>query len=932
MLTGPEQTRGSVPSRPAVPVIGKDLIRSIYYPVRRKHAMYWAYYDPVRLAREQIPMLLDWGINSFFTTISAPAWKETAFKKDFPGEFDYLPRLVEMCHANGMLAGGSVVQMEKHSWYPDEVAAKLQKIGRCVDPLEALELQKQVTREIAATGADYVMLQDERAYSIHHGSKGTSRVAARLYREKFGEDPAILGREPEKYRQPSWHNTVFFQMDIWTRIMKELTQAGRQVNPKGVFFQVTSPSNMSRIWDGAPQDWERMAGHIEFCMDLYGKPKKLYKFYGKFMNAGNDNRRPHTIVSGCIMSAEELIANVAYNSMWWVSMNHMFPPRGYTYRNWLEEMQRLFQFYEHTGLGDLTLMPPVRRVAVLWDRAAMIDCIKHGEWTRTGSLSTVNVQNYVYINGLDLDIVMSKYFSRENLADYQFLIVPDERVLSDKLANKLKAFVEAGGTALVEGQCINNPVVRELCGVEPLADEPTTFALTGGPFPYIGPGVKVRNVSARVFVDFGGCAVYRRKVGEGTVLYAPMLLNRTMHTYEASAWLRQTIDRFAGKPLIQFRPTDYEALESSVASDGRKILLTIYNQAYGNQEFSFTWNGPAKPAGIVDFSRGEISRLDGPFADTVKGGQVKYYCIMRDREAYTIPAFEELPRGRDVAYTAAPGSHIIEIKPAAPQKTATTGRRDRRPGITYVGILSDAGREAEAYHSRITGDEAIKAALAGWRSLEVELMDNLSRAGLANYDVVIVPNYNQHALTRVLKIQGGWERRLRDYVQDGGAVMLLHRTVGYSCKEPPFPEIGVNAFQKVTDLRQFRITADHPVVNASSVFTRLPDDAKNPAYQAQMDALKMAVGRSFTGSFVDHIALKKGPAGRVVTVSEVNDAGLGGQPAIICGHFGKGKVVLCGLAIGDSIIESEGQRIRREKVGRGEDSILINAVYWLGEK
>ena len=934
-IVGKMQNRNEISAKPELPVFTKNQIRMLRYPIRTRQAPYWGYYDPIRSTCEMIPQLQDQGYNGFFSITSASPYKNTVFKKDFTSDCDYLPRMVKLSHEKGMLFGSALTQMRSTLWYQKSILDKIQLIGkRHVDHLEVLNHLKQGAREVAATGVDFVELQDEQVYRLYRGNEKLI-YGAKLFKEKYGYEPPQINRNDySKFKQPSWHNSVFFNMDAWTKIITSMAKAANEVNPKGIYFDQVNVSAMARL-GGAPHDWEVQAGKIDnICMDLYGAPNKMYKYFGKLMNAMNNHKKPHLIVAGCVTKSKDIIANIGYNMMWWTGMLSVFPHRGFNYTNWYNEVERLFQMLEYTGLGDLMVMPPKKRIAVLWDRSAMIDCIKKGEWERVSSLYGTRVMNYIYINSLSTDIVMSRFFNAEKLKDYKFLIVSNNPVLSDKLAFEIKKYVETGGTVFIEGESIKNSIISKLCGVEKATDKMLAAKCTGQDFDFQGMAMKVKNKNAKVLENFGNLAVYSRKEGKGTVIYSPMILGNAMENSATVAWFRKLVNSKAGKPVIEFNPEAYEQLESNIMTDGENYLLMVFNQESNDIDFSIKCAGSFQPTSIVDFCNGKIQKFNGEYSDRIKGGRLQYYLLTKNSKDFKIPGLKSTDIDSDSVYSISPGKGIMEFKKIAVASTggsANIRKRDRRPGIIYVGILSDKGREHSLPMRWIRGDEAIQNQLSKQKNIQAELIPDLSAARLKNYDVVIVPNYNQSGLQHI-KIQGGWEKRLRDFANNGGGVMLLHRSTGYSCSEIPFPAIGKNAIQTVSTITNFNVTSDHPVINAECIFRKFPGDAKNPAFQTQMDVLKMKTGEAFSTGTFDHIPLKKGPKGQVLAVSQMDDKGRGGSAVLIAGKYGKGKVVLCGTAIGDSCIKSQGKKKFLEKITSGEKKILINSVYWLSEK
>jgi len=80
----------------------------------------------------------------------------------------------------------------------------------------------------------------------------------------------------------------------------------------------------------------------------------------------------------------------------------------------------------------------------------------------------------------------------------------------------------------------------------------------------------------------------------------------------------------------------------------------------------------------------------------------------------------------------------------------------------------------------------------------------------------------------------------------------------------------------------------------------------------------------FHTGFPDYIPIQNGSRGEILAQScAVN--GRGGEAVLVAGTLGKGKVLLCGLALGCTGVEEE-------ITTKGDEKILLNAIYWLTEK
>ena len=119
------------------------------------------------------------------------------------------------------------------------------------------------------------------------------------------------------------------------------------------------------------------------------------------------------------------------------------------------------------------------------------------------------------------------------------------------------------------------------------------------------------------------------------------------------------------------------------------------------------------------------------------------------------------------------------------------------------------------------------------------------------------------------------------------------------------------------------IKAAHPIANAESRKRRLPALAKDPAFQDQLEATVFQVGGMFRSSYPDYLPIKPGADGKALVQASMVK-GIGGEPVVVAGKVGKGKVIVSGMALGAKDNTEDG-------VSKGEEKILINMAYWLTE-
>jgi len=108
---------------------------------------------------------------------------------------------------------------------------------------------------------------------------------------------------------------------------------------------------------------------------------------------------------------------------------------------------------------------------------------------------------------------------------------------------------------------------------------------------------------------------------------------------------------------------------------------------------------------------------------------------------------------------------------------------------------------------------------------------------------------------------------------------------------------------------------------------RFPTQYGDPAFKDQFEVTVMPTGQGFGFGFPDYLPLKPGEQGEVIARGAKKE-GIGGEPVVVVGTFGKGRVVLCGTAIGSTYAGKE----KLEKTAKLEENLLVNAVYWLCER
>ncbi len=160
---------------------------------------------------------------------------------------------------------------------------------------------------------------------------------------------------------------------------------------------------------------------------------------------------------------------------------------------------------------------------------------------------------------------------------------------------------------------------------------------------------------------------------------------------------------------------------------------------------------------------------------------------------------------------------------------------------------------------------------------------------LAAVDVVIIPQVSAPDLLSPRALN-----RLREWVRTGGRVMLTHDAVGFRVHLTPFPELGSGLGRE--EKRSCWVpTRPAPIVKTA-----------------------LAPGEKFVPAYSDHIALSATDRASVVLQDSK------GQPVVVAGTFGQGKVVLCGLVPG----YVAGEEV---PVKGWEKQLLLDLLQWLAQ-
>ncbi len=170
---------------------------------------------------------------------------------------------------------------------------------------------------------------------------------------------------------------------------------------------------------------------------------------------------------------------------------------------------------------------------------------------------------------------------------------------------------------------------------------------------------------------------------------------------------------------------------------------------------------------------------------------------------------------------------------------------------------------------------------------EVHELQGISPSYLRQLDAVLLQNFNVE-----LEADHPWVATLRNYVGDGGGLMLAHDTAWFMAS--PVPEVAVRAI---------------PQKNVEAIRHVVESDLSIVISHPSAGALE---GSSFSPEFRDHMIFRAGPLGRVTVENGFAD------PVYVVGEFGDGRIVFSGSYYGYS-----------RPLGGTERALFLSSMQWL---
>ncbi|MEA3400099.1 MAG: hypothetical protein U9R79_02530 [Armatimonadota bacterium] len=837
-----------------------------------------------------------------------------------------IPRLVREVASRG---GNYIIASDRHPEYVEPLLREAHRmgVGVILKPLafrggERLCPYAQHdeyvagARNVAAYRPDGVYLVDEFTFP------GNCEACRAAFQEQYGMAmPDEM--DFDRLAEPAMHNWVFFKMNVINDLIRDMTAAVREEVPEALVFHVTSPNNHFRL--EAYHDLETQSQWLTTTnSDLYSTSLDHTRYMLAHIRGAQGNDKPVFTVNGCMYEADDVALNLRHhlmygsNAMWYFSINfsRLYPEAAGANADG-------FRMLRDTGLGQvLASSRPVRYAAVLRSRAGWEACIRRGE--KSGRLVDYErrIRERVLLRNLPVEILFSRHFSLDALDDYRLLIVPSEPTLEPEIAEAIAEWVRQGGNVLVEGEAARNEALTELCGVTVSERAEGPADLVGSAAPLEGLSEQFSSAYLNVSAAEGSVvgqigeapAVTIRQVGQGRACYVSLL--------DAPPELIRPLAMHLGGPPPVTVPAEVERdIEVSALSDGSRSVVAVYNRHVSEpRSVKLTLNDlpAAQDARAIEIEGGRVSELDGALSVEVRPGDVSFY-LLASPEQYPLAEAAQGPGVEAIHRSLHPGTEFLRLEPE-PARSADLPEKD--PSKLYVAVLKNLRSPLGGCD---LGGDAMVAALQKREDLVVEHVEDLDASALARYEVLVVPNMGAHAPAP--NLSEGWEAEVRQFVESGGGALLVHHSVGYMpVSHPMFPEVA--EAPDYVPITAMEVAADHPVASGEALRQRFGDKSDDPAFAAWLEETALEVGQQFQSGFADYIKLNPGPQGTTVVVSQ-RQGNAGGDPTVVAGEVGQGRVVLSGMDLGCRSAEGPDGYEFTEELNPAEAALLTNAVYWL---
>jgi len=728
-------------------------------------------------------------------------------------------------------------------------------------------------------GADQLHIMDE--YSYHC----TCPECKALFRKRYGGDlPPSYGPKCD-IKDPNYANSVIFRTEIITELARDVCQVIKGHLPESTIYSVVNIKGLCKVYRHS--DLEEHSRHLDMGgVDLYSA-HTYYRSSLMFVRGAFGNKKR---VENCVgyENADGLRYQMDLSTMYGASMFYfacgtdsaMYPKHvshiAVPYYCWLK-----FSGYAEL-MGD---MQPVRYTALLRDRNFVMESIRNGEGERLiytmGSEPSIEKGLYRLANlkNMQMDMVCSRFFDMEALKGYDLLLVPDNKYLSEAFASTIKAFVEQGGCAYIEGKsCRVNPVMTALCS------------------------------DGRKLTRLKDCDIYKRDAGKGTLLYTDGFLSKDLH---GDKGLQEDLKEllFGIKPNpVKIESETAGSMDYMLFSDGKKFMLNLLNESFcseavGSARFNLEVE---QPAVWVNMKTGQSGEFDGTIKFNIQPKSTGFFLISPSA-AFKMP-LSEIERTDPGCYSRSPG--MLFMKTEIAEEEETVRKIGIVPGKINVGLFVFPKRMKRS-PKRSLSQFGIEKELKKVPDIALHVLEDLDYQLIRKLDVVVVPNVRKAAPP------SGWEINLRKYVLSGGNALLTHQAVGIGASSGVmFPEVGQGVgFSKGDKMRP---VADHPVVTGKGL-NKGASGLKN-------------IDKVFTCGFPDYVAMTPGSSGKVIVKSFLENE-RAPEDVIVVGKVGKGKVVLCGMSIGSlyEMKDGEWRGFVPQVQQKGEYEILLNSIRWLAQ-
>jgi len=499
----------------------------------------------------------------------------------------------------------------------------------------------------------------------------------------------------------------------------------------------------------------------------------------------------------------------------------------------------------------------------------------------------IDMTRYTDVDGICLGTRFA--LDPENLLRYSLIIVPQDmgEGLTAPMADSLRQFVQRGGRLLV----VATPIATsrpDLTGVADLTEEFCGASISGRGLPgHVKPASSVLAAPGGKVWTGGALTV---KVADAQVLAtdelsgAPLLLRKGTaylscvgYRTEAAPYFRAVVQHIC-KPPITLEGGETVRILEAVRKDN-SLCVALWNKG------ETTLKVDAKALGLTGFSLEVRDIVTGTVLAKGRRGRLAAGVPVRI-EHENQPRILAVGKSKDLERFAGLYASEDVFQGMTERKTIESPevvlKVPDRPGIK-VGV----------YHGSF-GAAALIGAISRHEAFNCFSLPRLDREALGKSDVVVISKtaanvYFKHA-----------SELLRSWVEGGGRLLLCFDAIGYRGHPPLFPELGKGRTNPKGDV--VRIAGEHPVTGG------------------------FKTGDEFIHAYTDHVQIEKGEQGAVLVTDEK------GEPVVMAGEIGKGKVVLNGMIPGYASIE-RGEYAGREKEPEGgELSILLNAIQWLGSE